>query len=491
MLKAVLFDLGNTLIDVSTWKEKFPKAIINFLFSSYSVPKNVAKEKLKITLEEVEKISKTNPHIDKIREAARIYSSLLKETGYSIQEEEIVKFTIQFRDKNLRPMPYAKQTLNFLKKKGFSLYLISDGRKDRVKKFLEFLKIEELFTEIFISEEEETTKKERLFEAFFNSTKLNPKECLMVGNDPESDGTALRYGIPFCLISTDKITENYTFKISSLKDLKKVLEFFNKEPQLTCKLCGKKVKNKILCNSCKNKLEKDIKEDQYAISLISDVSEFTNSKFEDTFEKILNGPLIVREEWIEKWPTTEEEVNKFYKENTSYIYDLSLVYLHKNWRDQNKEIVSYVVKNNFSTAMDFGSGIGQLALELSEAGIDVSCVDVSEYLLKYLRFRADKRGRKIKLYKEIPNEKFDIVIATDVLEHLWKPEEVLNKLCSHANKAIAITFRPFRMEDVLHPMHLQRNAEKKKIFDSILSSNGFFLEASGLPRGLEIWRKKE
>jgi FMN phosphatase YigB (HAD superfamily)/SAM-dependent methyltransferase len=490
VLKAVLFDLGDTLVDVSTWKKKFPRAIVNFLVSKYDVPKNIAKEKLLTALKEVEEISKVK-EIDKIDEASKIYSSLLKEAGYNVREEEISNFTVEFRDKHLKLLPHAKQALKLLKKKGYTLYVVSNAKKDRLKRFLEISNIGQFFTKSFISGEAGTTKKERLFEVFLNSTGLSPKECLMVGNDPESDGNALSYGIPVCLISKDEKVENYTFKISSLKGLKKVIEFFNENPMLNCKICGKKVRNKIICKDCKKKLEKDIENDAYAISLISELAEFTNSKFEDTFEKILNGPLIVREEWIEKWPTTEEEVNKFYKENTSYVYDLSLVYLHKNWRDQNKEIVSYVVKNNFSTAMDFGSGIGQLALELSEAGIDVSCVDVSEYLLKYLRFRADKRGKKIKLYKEIPNEKFDIVIATDVLEHLWKPEEVLNKLCSHANKAIAITFRPFRMEDVLHPMHLQRNAEKKKIFDSILSSNGFFLEASGLPRGLEIWRKKE
>jgi putative hydrolase of the HAD superfamily len=227
MLKAVLFDLGDTLVDVSTWKKKFPRAIVNFLFSSYNIPKNIAREKLKITLEEVEKISKTR-EIDKIEVAARIYSLLLKEAGYSVEKESIINFTIEFRNKNLRLLPYAKETLNFLKKKGFSLYLISDGREDRVKRFLEILKTKQFFTKIFISGKEGTTKKERLFELFLNSTGLNPKECLMVGNDPESDGAALRYGIPFCLVSKDKNAKNYTFKISNLRELKKVLEVFDK-----------------------------------------------------------------------------------------------------------------------------------------------------------------------------------------------------------------------------------------------------------------------
>jgi len=227
MLKAVLFDLGDTLVDVSTWKKKFPRAIVNFLFSSYNVPKNIAREKLKITLEEVEKISKTR-EIDKIEVAARIYSLLLKEAGYSVEKRSIVKFTLEFRNKNLRVLPYAKEILNFLRKRGIKLYIVSDAKKDRLRKFLEISKTKQFFIKSFISGEEGTRKKEKLFEIFLNSTKLNPKECLMVGNDPESDGAALRYWIPFCLVSKDNNTKNYTFKISNLRELKKVLEVFDK-----------------------------------------------------------------------------------------------------------------------------------------------------------------------------------------------------------------------------------------------------------------------
>jgi len=227
MLKAVLFDLGDTLVDVSTWKKKFPRAIVNFLFSSYNVPKNIAKEKLQITLKEVEEISKVK-EIDKIDEASRIYSSLLKEAGYIVGEKEILNFTLEFRDKHLKLLPYAKQTLNFLKKKGYTLYVVSNAKKDRLKKFLEISNIGQFFTKSFISGEAGTTKRERLFEVFLNSTGLSPKECLMVGNDPESDGAALRYGIPFCLVSKDKNAKNYTFKISNLRGLKKVLEVFDK-----------------------------------------------------------------------------------------------------------------------------------------------------------------------------------------------------------------------------------------------------------------------
>jgi FMN phosphatase YigB (HAD superfamily) len=227
MLKAILFDLGDTLVDVSTWKKKFPRAIVNFLFSSYGIPKNIAKEKLMIALKEVEEISKVK-EIDKIEEASRIYSSLLKEAGYVVKKKEILDFTNKFRDKHLKLLPYAKQTLKLLKKKGYTLYVVSNAKKDRLRRFLEISNIRQFFTKIFISGEVGTTKKERLFEVFLNSTGLKPSECLMVGNDPENDGTALRYGIPFCLVSKDKNAKNYTFKISSLKELKRVLEVFDK-----------------------------------------------------------------------------------------------------------------------------------------------------------------------------------------------------------------------------------------------------------------------
>jgi len=77
--------------------------------------------------------------------------------------------------------------------------------------------------------------------------------------------------------------------------------------------------------------------------------------------------------------------------------------------------------------LDIACGDGRVAEELIKIGHEVYGIDISEKAVKL----ANEKGVKAELanvenYQ--PEQKFDLVIATDILEHLFEPLEILKKM---------------------------------------------------------------
>ncbi|MGB9598704.1 MAG: HAD family hydrolase, partial [Minisyncoccales bacterium] len=367
MIKAVIFDVGDSLVDVSTWKKILPNALAKFLKKEKSIEEKETLKILKKTMEKLQKMEESNPHIDKIKMASQIFSTEAKKEGYDVEASLIENFTSNFRKENTKLKKGVYNLLRSLKKK-YLLFVISDGTKSRVNEHLDRFKIRKFFDGVFISEEEGKTKKDdgELFGIFLKKTGLSPKECIVVGNDPSSDGKCLIFGIPFCLLWEKEERPNceYNFLISSFEEFPKILSFFEENVTLRCKLCNKKIKNRIICKNCEKNFKQVVKKDKALYSIVEDVGEFTGLSFEKALDKILVGPILVRKDWINIWPTTKKEIEDFYINNKNYIFDLSLANMHKKWRRQNMQILKYAKKNKIESVLDFGSGIGELAILL-------------------------------------------------------------------------------------------------------------------------------
>jgi 2-polyprenyl-3-methyl-5-hydroxy-6-metoxy-1,4-benzoquinol methylase len=120
---------------------------------------------------------------------------------------------------------------------------------------------------------------------------------------------------------------------------------------------------------------------------------------------------------------------------------------------------------NARTILDFGSGCGQNAIELAEAGYTVSMADYDGYTSQFAKFRAKQRGLDIKFYDiEKPiNEKFDIILALHVLEYVPDSEfgkviQLLKSLKSDCGKIIASA--NFGSENRKYPMRYEGSATK-------------------------------
>lgn len=174
--------------------------------------------------------------------------------------------------------------------------------------------------------------------------------------------------------------------------------------------------------------DKAIKEIPISESLITDIkkdfSDFTNLRDEDIehYMKIYNTTMQVNLDWLSN-PTSE-----FYKDNIPFLCGL-IIYSSKKitWETRYKPLEHLEGLKIF----ELGCGIGTLAFWLSEKN-DVTGYDISDKGIDFCNFRRDKRGYKTKFVKEMPQDlkDFDVVTATDVLEHIVELGVFLKELGS-------------------------------------------------------------
>ncbi len=206
---------------------------------------------------------------------------------------------------------------------------------------------------------------------------------------------------------------------------------------------------------------------------IEELIEFTGMSKEDVHNKWRIATQLVAKEYKEYMQEDHRNPKDFYKTNKNYIFDLT------SWHMSNRKTFDIDLIKNIKKEypfakkiLDFGSGCGQNAIELANAGYDVSITDYDSYTSRFARFRAKKRGLNIKFYDvEMPiDDKFDIILAFDILEHVPDSEfektiYLLKSLKRDGGKII--TTVSFGTQGGIHPMHYDETDEKRKLIEQL------------------------
>jgi HAD superfamily hydrolase (TIGR02253 family) len=180
MIKAILFDLDNTLIDFMLMKRKSIDAAIEAMI----------KAGLKLDREK----------------ASRILWRLLDEVGF---EDPLIfqKFLVRVhgqvdwgilgyaivayrtaREQYMRPYPFTKQTLGWLKKKGYKLAIVTDAPKIKAYIRLASIDIVNYFDAVITFDDTYSAKPHFLpFRRAMKTLNVKAKECLVVGDNPQRD----------------------------------------------------------------------------------------------------------------------------------------------------------------------------------------------------------------------------------------------------------------------------------------------------------------
>jgi HAD superfamily hydrolase (TIGR02253 family) len=220
MLKAVLFDLDNTLIDFMKMKRFSCEAAISAMVDGgLPMDKEKAYKKL-FDLYGVHGI-----------EHQQIFQKFLKkETGrvdYRILSKGIAAYR-KVQSGFLEPYPNVRSTLLVLKTKGLKLGVVSDAPKLKAWLRLAEMNLTEFFDFVVALDDTGKLKPHKLpFEAALKEVMLNPEEILFVGDNPGRDiAGAKKAGMKTALAKYGQLfpdgKEKPDFVLGDIKELLKI-----------------------------------------------------------------------------------------------------------------------------------------------------------------------------------------------------------------------------------------------------------------------------
>lgn len=206
---------------------------------------------------------------------------------------------------------------------------------------------------------------------------------------------------------------------------------------------------------------------------VADVMAFTHTTHDQVRERMKQGSNPLKDEW-NRWERegamTPARITAFYKQTTNYIYELAEWHLFvPGKRESDLALFDDLRARRPKNILDFGGGVGLLALPLARAGLDVTLADLDSTTLRFAVARAARHDIKLKIWKSDvepapPDAKYDVIMCMDVLEHLPKDilHDVVDKLVKlkHAGTQIIIS-APFGRTAV-HPMHLDLSDDTKQ-----------------------------
>ena len=229
MLKAVIFDLGDTL--TNHHKEKI-NLLRSGLFRKYGY--NISEKQLKqASVATKTKFMKKYYGSVEIHKSRNRFKMELEYLGYEPKEAELIKMEKEESEqwKNATTLyPGAKNILKYCKGKGLKIAVISNSTRGFFRKLIRKLGIEQYFDFVLISQEIGYEKSSLVpFKMALEKLKVKPEECLMVGNRPDEDMKAKKVGIKTCLVEYFKFPlggkpEKPDFKINDIRKLKPIID---------------------------------------------------------------------------------------------------------------------------------------------------------------------------------------------------------------------------------------------------------------------------
>lgn len=191
MIKAITFDLDNTLIDFMSFKKKATAAAMDAMIKAgFKGDRNKLRKEL------------FDFYLSHGIESDDIFTKFLKKHNYyndrilaaGINSYLKTKYTL------LKPYPKVKSTLKKLKKKGIMLAIVTDAPRLKAYMRLDAMRIADLFDVVVGKEDTSRQKPSTLpFRKALKLLGVKPEEAMHVGDWPERDILgAKRVGMKTC-----------------------------------------------------------------------------------------------------------------------------------------------------------------------------------------------------------------------------------------------------------------------------------------------------
>ena len=224
MIKAVIFDLGSTLINTIKIRQNIDLEFNLPLMRKLGYMGSLEELKRKKHAVDVRTI-----HVGK----EDFFDEFSKELGIKLskkQSKNSYKNFQKFFLKNITLIPDAKRVLETIRKRGYKVALITNSAGKHAKASINYFKLKKYFDFIIISEEVNAVKSElKPFKLALQRLRLRPDECLMIGDKLDEDAYAKRVGMRVCWFESRpdyvprKQPERFDFRVKELKALLQLL----------------------------------------------------------------------------------------------------------------------------------------------------------------------------------------------------------------------------------------------------------------------------
>lgn len=215
-IKAIFFDIDNTLYDTAKFAERARRNAINAMREAGLA---ASEEEAYSALQKV--IARRTSNYD------RHFDEMIVTLGQKPTPHIIAAGIGAYHNTkaSMLAFPGVKALLLELRENDYRLYVASEGEALKQWDKLIRLGLDHLFHDVFVTEEIGKKKSVEFYSMIMKKLKLNPKECLMAGDSEEKDSIpAGKAGMRTVLVSKEKKRGKADYAIRSLTELRPVLE---------------------------------------------------------------------------------------------------------------------------------------------------------------------------------------------------------------------------------------------------------------------------
>ncbi|MEM3555579.1 MAG: TIGR02253 family HAD-type hydrolase [Candidatus Micrarchaeia archaeon] len=214
MVKAILFDIDNTLFPSSEFAELARKNALNAMIAAgLDVDEEAAYRKL------LKIINKYGPNYPKH------FNALLRELGKKSEPKIIAAGVVAYHQTkaSIFPFPDVPKTVIQLREQGYTICVASEGRAIKQWDKLIRLGLHNLFHYVFVTPK----KTKKFYSSILKKLRMQPHDVVMVGDSVEKDiEPAKEAGITTVLLSKKK--NNADYNITAIKELIPILQELRK-----------------------------------------------------------------------------------------------------------------------------------------------------------------------------------------------------------------------------------------------------------------------
>jgi len=206
---------------------------------------------------------------------------------------------------------------------------------------------------------------------------------------------------------------------------------------------------------------------------IKELSEYIG-KSKNEVRKLFYDEEVAEKVWKRVKPETEEEIFRFYAETEECLFsNLRWHALDIQKFTSRFKLVDFCRRHRIKTVLDYGGGAGEYCIFLSKNGLDVTYCDVYGVQWEFSKWRFERKSLPVKMLRANQDKlrKYDLIICTDVLEHVRNPLKVLSRLhdALNINGYLCATF-PFSYPK---EQHLLENKKYANTIEKDLAEMGF------------------